>query len=122
MHKIVSPREQCYEYESCYEVFTRRIPHILTPSWYHNIIWSRGLVPWLWNMPIISCRPPTKKNTLLFIRVTLRYLGGVILPALLAKLIVHPHTIHMKLYSSRYYSLKVLFITALSSEVPHYYS
>lgn len=56
------------------------------------------------------------------LRLTFQNLGGVILPALLAKLIVHPHTIHMKLYSSRYYSLKVLFITALSSEVPHYYS
>jgi hypothetical protein len=45
-------------------------------------------------------------------------MGGVIFPALFIGFIVHPNSIHIKYYSSRYYSLKTKFITTLSLKIP----
>ena len=65
--------------------------------------------------------PQTKQVYLFTIhtfRLTLEYLGGVILPPLFTIIIIHPGTIHMRNYSFRYYSLNVLFIATLSLKMP----
>ena len=57
-------------------------------------------------MSIIICDPVKKVRIFVYnsyIHVDLGKLGGVILLALCAKIIVHPSTIHMKHCSSRYY-------------------
>ena len=52
------------------------------------------------------------------VRLTFENLGGVILPAVFIKIIIHPITIHKTQCSSQHYSLKILLIATYSNYSP----
>ena len=54
----------------------------------------------------------------LYIHVELGNLGGVILLALCAIIIVHPGNVCRKRCSSQYYSLNILFMASLTLKIP----
>ena len=68
----------------------------------------------------IMCGPKRSKNIFFIIhtfKLILGNLSGVKLPTLFTKIIVCLDTIHTKHCSSRYFSLKILFIVALSMKI-----
>lgn len=71
-------------------------------------------------MSRISCGIEQNKNIhSLFIHSSnIGNVIGIILPTLFTRIIVRPDTNHMDHSSSRYYSLKILFIVALSTKIP----
>jgi hypothetical protein len=73
-------------------------------------------------MPIIFSGPHEQiKNipfTIYTFMLTLDELGGVMLPTLFTRIIIHPNTIHMKHCPPQQCSMKILFIIALSPEIP----